>query len=110
VGAYNVVVAARENPCLRCGCTRTRVQFTFADTWQYEYQVGDRLAWGGNDKGQRGLREIRLHGYPEDCPDCGLEAGGDFIILIQDDAITEVRLVAGKELEELLAIEREQDW
>ena len=38
--------------CSNCHQTVEKaIQFKYGDCWQHDYTIGDRLAWGGNDRG-----------------------------------------------------------
>ncbi|MGH9155738.1 MAG: hypothetical protein ACRD1K_07905 [Acidimicrobiales bacterium] len=72
--------------CPNCGETsEKRIQFAYGDTWQLEYQVGERLGWGGNDKGVPGAARVIVRGFAEDCADCG--SGEEFDILVENDVL-----------------------
>lgn len=88
MGAFNVVTAVdSELPCERCGDLRIRVQFKFADCWAHEYQIGDRLTWGGNDVGVRGLPSVTVLGEAESCATCGLDLEREYAVEIVDDVL-----------------------
>jgi hypothetical protein len=93
VGAFNRLRVPAE--CPACGAQIERAfQFKFADKWQYDYRLGDRLRWGGNDEGLPGLPAVRINGVPEDCPKCrcdyNADGGTGFMIVIENDVIQSV--------------------
>jgi hypothetical protein len=90
--AYNVVAAAEETACPVCGLLQRRpVQFTFGETWQLEYEIGDRIKWGANDSGEPGHAKVAVAGYGEPCARCGASDPVDrYDIIIEDDTITSV--------------------
>jgi hypothetical protein len=90
MSAFNTVTSADEERCHRCGSLiHRRVQYKYGETWQYDYAVGDRIRWGGNDYGKPARRAVAL-GHPEPCPFCGLEVDGVYDVLICDDVIASV--------------------
>lgn len=78
-------------PCERCGVASDRaIQFKFGDVWQYDYEIGDTLTWGGNVQGEPGWTQVVALGVVEDeCPNCGLEES-DVGVLIEHDVVTAV--------------------
>ena len=88
MGAFNTVrVNAR---CTNCGDTVDQdVQFKFGDCWLHKYTVGDRLDWGGNDRGKPGLVKVLVPGMSEPCSSCAF-LGNEFIVTIEHDVITAV--------------------
>ncbi|UFP94208.1 hypothetical protein [Gloeobacter morelensis] len=93
MGAFNVVKV--ERTCPSCNETvELRVQFKYGDTWQYEYRIGDRLRWGGNDTGKPGAKRVVVYGIDEHCPYCGLEEG-DYEVWLENDVIVSVQPSTG---------------
>jgi hypothetical protein len=89
MSAFNILQA--EAACPTCGCRgRFEIQFKYGDTWQYEYRIGDRLCWGGNDIGKPGLSEVQVQGVGGPCPNCGAE-GQPFALMVKKDEIVAVR-------------------
>lgn len=81
MGAFNTVGC--HLACPNCGATATlRIQFKYGDSWQYEYEVGDRIRWDGNDNGAPGAKRVVVDGVTESCPRCGFGRG------LQEDLIT----------------------
>ena len=90
MSAFNTVVLAAEEVCPRCGSLiRRRVQFKYGDAWQYDYVVGDRISWGGNDVGKPAGLVVAL-GHSQDCPVCGFYPGGVFDVILRGDVIEDV--------------------
>lgn len=89
MGALNTVHV--DMPCRVCGgISRRAIQFRYGDVWQYDYALGDRLRWGGNDVGEPGLAEVVVYGIAEDCPYCEPRVGDEFEILVLSDVLTSV--------------------
>lgn len=90
MGAFNRVLI----PMFCCECkstTVTAVQFKYGDTWQCEYNIGDRIRWGGNDVGTPGLHHVVVDGVLEACPNCHNEhLPGDYYVFIVDNKIVDV--------------------
>ena len=87
MGAFNTMVA--KLTCPHCGQRSAfELQFKFGDTWQYQYKVGDRLRWGGNDHGTAGLPCVFVEAIG-DCAACGAEYL-EFEIRVEDDVLIEV--------------------
>lgn len=90
MSAFNVVTLDRDEICPNCtNSIRRRVQFKYGDTWQYDYLIGDRIRWGGNDVGKR-AHKVKVLGQPEDCPVCDFEGPGVYDVIICDDVIKQV--------------------
>lgn len=88
MGAFNRLRA--EARCPNCGQTMKQViQFKFGDTWQYDYDLGDTLRWGGNDVGRPGLGKVIVLGTGEECP-ISHSGGEDFSVIIERDVLTAV--------------------
>ena len=68
------------------------VQFKYGDTWQYDYEVGDVLKWGGNDIGVKNAKHVVVYGCAEgDLP--GVPE--DFEVHIVDGTIERVIRATG---------------
>ncbi len=64
MGAFNTVRLSWHNP--QSGeAVDVTVQFKYGDTWQYEYNIGDVLRWGGNDNGIKDARRVVVDGALE---------------------------------------------
>jgi hypothetical protein len=68
------------------------VQFKYGDTWQYEYEVGDILKWGGNDIGIKDVKHVVVFGALENDHS---EVPEDFEVHIVDGKIEKVIPVTG---------------
>jgi hypothetical protein len=94
MSAFNSVVAQMR--CPQCGNVANRlVQFRYGDTWQYEYSLGDKLGWGGNDIGVPDARRVRVAGFAETCPICDSD-GSEMIVIVERDVLKEVLPLAGE--------------
>jgi hypothetical protein len=72
MGAFNTLNA--QTSCPICGRTGIfDIQFKYGHTWQLDYEIGDRLRWGGNDKGIPGHTKVLVEGIGGPCPHCGAE-------------------------------------
>ena len=92
MSAFNTVVVPWIDP-QSSQQTELRVQFKFGDTWQYEYHLGDRIKWGGNDIGPRDAKYVIADGCLEGTPPQGL--GEDFEVHIRDGVIERVVPTSG---------------
>lgn len=73
-----------------------QIQFKFGDTWQFQYQIGDKIKWGGNDIGKSGISKVKVYGILESsqCPICeNLNVLNEFDINIENDIIIGVNTV-----------------
>jgi hypothetical protein len=87
MSAYNTLVV--NTKCCNCNEeTRTRIQFRYGDTWDYEYQIGEDIRWGGNDIGNRNARRVVLDGASEPCKIC--DKVMDYLIFIENNVIKSV--------------------
>lgn len=89
MSAFNVVTITTACP----GCQQSvaiRVQFKYGDTWQHEYEVGDRLNWGGNDIGKPGHKRVVVDGAAEKCPSCAYDPECDFYVFVEHDVIVSI--------------------
>ena len=87
MSAYNTLSLVES--CPKCGEKVSLVfQFKFGDTWQYQYDVGQKLRWRGNDYGHPNLASVLIDAVSEECPNCHKES--DFIILTENDEIKRV--------------------
>lgn len=71
MGAYNILIS--EISCPDCsGKHMGRIQFKFGNTFQFIYNVGEVVKWGGNDIGSPDLKNIKAYGIIESttCPLC----------------------------------------
>src|SRR5687767_13529501 len=84
--AFNVVTSVQL--CSVCGeQVELRVAFKYGDVWQYEYRLGDKLGWGGNQRGKPGARKVVVDGANEACPRCGASPDDNYEVWLEGDAI-----------------------
>jgi hypothetical protein len=96
MSAFNTVVAKLECPNCRSVVTMP-VQFKFGNTWQFQYEVGDLLRWGGNDIGQPMLRHVVVDGVAAGrCPRCSYDSEWNVYVHIENDRITRVENADGR--------------
>jgi len=91
MGTYNVLNTIIK--CKRCKyLLNVKVQFKFGDTWLYEYQLGDKINWGGNDKGEPNLAKVKAYGILSSgkCPNCGFTNEEEYDIFIENDSIRSI--------------------
>lgn len=94
MGAFNTLIA--NTTCPVCGTNANfELQFKFGNTWQYQYEIGERLRWGGNDIGTPGYKQVLVEAIGGPCPHCGT-GYIDFDIVVQSDVIVGVNGI-GKE-------------
>jgi hypothetical protein len=110
VSAFNVVTTERPEPCPRCGSTELRLQFKFGDCWQTEYRFGDRVRWGGNDKGERGLPAVEVLAYPESCRVCGYDEDRAHGLSLEDDVLVAYAALTPETSGPLMREERRRGW
>lgn len=94
MGAFNVVRVHWYNP-LTNEVSDIDVQFKYGDTWQYEYEIGDVLKWGGNDIGQKNAKKAVVDG----CLDALIAPPGvpeDFEVYIVNGKIENVIAATGQ--------------
>ena len=99
MAAFNEVAYAVTTACPACGAVAERsVQYSFGDTWQYRYRIGDRITWGGNDVGEPGLAAVVADGYGTACLSCGADEWSDmrYEVHFAHDVIVAVEPASGK--------------
>ncbi len=107
MGMFNTLFA--EITCENCHHRQVeQIQFKFADTWLFEYRIGDRLQWGGNDKGRPGLSMVKVLGclVAKCCTVCRHPYHYDYDIIISHDIIKSINKATS--IADYLAIE--DDW
>lgn len=96
MSAYNILNS--EVKCSNCHKVYSgRIQFKFGDTWQIEYNINDKIKWGGNEIGTPGISEVKVYGILETdvCPLCGMENNeNEYDVIIKKDFITGVTSIA----------------
>ncbi|MCW3467936.1 hypothetical protein [Chitinophaga nivalis] len=92
MGSFNTLIA--EILCPDCGKKHdANIQFKFGDTWQFRYQIGETIKWGGNDIGSANLMEVKVYGIIESmiCPHCNKEnIAEEYDILVKEDILVKV--------------------
>ena len=92
MSAFNIL--SSEIQCSICQKRyQGQIQFKFGDTWQLQYQIGDKIKWGGNDIGKPRISKVKVYGLLEssECPICReLETVNEFDIYIENDIIVGV--------------------
>jgi len=84
MSAFNTVIVPWTDP--KSGAVKDlRVQFKYGDTWQHEYQIGDKLFWGGNDIGVPNATYVVVDAVVEGSPPEGVSE--DFEIHIRNGII-----------------------
>jgi hypothetical protein len=69
--------------------TKYIVQFKFGNCRLFDYQMGDELRWGGNDRGEPGKRRVVVRGVAE--TDDGIsDDPEDWLIFIENEVIKSV--------------------
>jgi len=99
MAAFNEVIDVVTTVCPACGVPASRsVQYSFGDTWQYRYRVGDRIAWGGNDIGEPGHAAVVADGYGAGCPSCGADNWDEerYDVHFANDVIVAVEPASGR--------------
>jgi hypothetical protein len=92
MSAFNTVVVSHIDP--ETGqAIPLRIQFKFGDTWQHEYQVGDRIKWGGNDIGPQDAKYVVVDGALEGLAPEGVS--DDFEVHIRDGVIEKIVPASG---------------
>jgi len=95
MSAFNILRAKIK--CPNCNVEYTGyLQFKFGDTWLLEYNIGDKIKWGGNDIGRPGLAEVRVYGILEDntCPNCRKNnPQEEYDIIVLKDVIDHINII-----------------
>jgi hypothetical protein len=92
MGAFNTVKAKAQ--CPNCSLTQLwTVQFKYGNCWQFEYEIGQKLRWGGNKKGRNVGGNVRTPGIAEEpCTKCG-KTSLDAAVYFCDNIIQRVELL-----------------
>ena len=64
MGAFNTVKSVARCPFFK-NEQEWIIQFKYGDCWQYEYRIGDKLRWGGNQNGRNVGGNVRTDGIAE---------------------------------------------
>lgn len=95
MGTFNTLIT--DTICNNCQNTfQLKLQFKFGDTWQYIYQTGDTLKWGGNDIGSDDLLKVKVYGIAENnvCIFCKHPNPEEFDINIQHNIILSINPIS----------------
>lgn len=88
MSAFNVVIVPWQDPITHKEF-ELRVQFKYGDVWQYVYQIGEILKWGGNDIGRKEAGRVVVDGCLEGEPPVS-EVPEDFEVHILKNKIDKV--------------------
>jgi hypothetical protein len=95
MGAFNTVATKLLCPSCRKPAEVT-VQFKYGNTAQLNYRLGDKLEWGGNDRGNPGKRHVVVDGIvSSDCPNCKSPREWLVYVHIENDRITKIENADG---------------
>ena len=95
MSAFNLVTSTQV--CSVCGQrVELRVQFKYGEEWQYEYRLGEKLGWGGNQRSKPGASKVVAEGTNELCPQCSTLSNDDYEVWVEKDVITRVRPASGE--------------
>ncbi|MCH5671598.1 hypothetical protein [Streptomyces gilvus] len=64
------------------------LQFHFGNADLDTYRIGERMRWGGNDKGTPGKELVEVIGYQEPCDRCGLDEDKEYVLVFEHDVLT----------------------
>ncbi|HXG68670.1 MAG TPA: hypothetical protein VNO70_26475 [Blastocatellia bacterium] len=92
MGAFNRVKG--EAKCPFCGHFQEwTIQFKYGNCRQFDYEVGNKIRWGGNENGRNVGGNVRTEGMAEEtCAKCRKE----FInaaVYFSDNRITKIELL-----------------
>jgi hypothetical protein len=96
MGAYNTVRG--QAICPNCGnLVEVVAQFKFGNVWQFEYELGDSLKWGGNAVGSPGLGHVVVDAIAEtNCMSCGFSDEWNLYLYVKQDHLVELRTATGE--------------
>lgn len=96
MSAYNTVSVKLKCPV--CGSDVTvPVQFKYGNTWQFHYDIGETLRWGGNDIGERGKKRVVVDGVVAGkCPNCSYDGEWNAYIHVENDRVVRVENATGE--------------
>jgi len=93
MGAFNILNV--KITCPNCHADYVgRIQFKFGETWQIEYEIGDKIKWGLNNKGKPDLEKVYVYGILENdgCPICSSKnIESEYDLIVKNDVVTSVR-------------------
>ena len=88
MGAFNTLTT--ETICPVCNHKVIfDIQFKYGNTWQYQYKLGQKITWGGNDIGVPNKKKVLVEGIGGPCSNCKTDFL-EFKKIISSDRITEV--------------------
>lgn len=95
MGAYNTVRG--HAACPRCGNNvEVVVQFRFGNVWQFEYELGDSIKWGGNAVGSAALPRVVVEGVAEaECRVCGFANEWNLYVHVERDRLVRIETANG---------------
>ncbi|WP_128437372.1 hypothetical protein [Streptomyces cyaneus] len=64
------------------------LQFHFCNADLDTYRIGERVRWGGNDKGIPGQELVEAIGYQEPCDRCGTDEDREYVLVFEYDVLT----------------------
>jgi hypothetical protein len=95
MGAFNVLRAFAQCPSCK-ERVLVRIQFKYGNTWQFVYELGDQLRWGGNSIGVPGKKLVVVDGVAEDvCSACGYGEEWNLYVYVEEDRLTRVETENG---------------
>ncbi|CAM3962012.1 hypothetical protein MUGA111182_19500 [Mucilaginibacter galii] len=92
MGTFNILQTKIN--CPDCNSTfKVEIQFKYGDTWQYIFEIGDELRWGGNDIGNSTIKNVIVYGITSMniCPNCNAITYDEFDLFIVDNKIHSIR-------------------
>ena len=93
MGFYNVLKIRTK--CSNCNNeVLLNLQFYFGHTRMLEYNIGDKIAWGGNDRGQMNCKKVALLTFSEGCPICNFE--DNYLVYLEKDRIISAEKFTGQ--------------
>lgn len=96
MSAYNTVSAKLKCPSCNSEVS-VQVQFKFGNTWQFHYEIGDSLRWGGNDVGKPGSKHVVVDGIlAQACPVCQYDDEWNVCVHVEDGRITRLENATGQ--------------
>lgn len=94
MGLFNIVRI--EMPCPACGeRDRFEIQFKYSETYQHEYELGQRIRWGHPtlNQGTPGHRRVLVDACGGDCRHCQVEFFNCAVVL-EGDQIVDVEPIS----------------
>jgi uncharacterized membrane protein len=98
MSAYNILTC--DIKCSQCkNHYQGQLQFKYGDTWQFTYEIGDKIKWGGNDIGLEN-KKVKVYGILESdkCPACREEnKNSEYDIFVENGYISKVEPIESLE-------------